>query len=139
MLKVKIGEKEFEYLTSLETEEFYNGSSRRTLTVNCAADAIGLDELNTLLAEENLAQIIMTNTEGIPVYGDPNEEGVAELDHYDPIVNYFDGYVLKLSCGMNSVLAEMETSESPAKYEEQIVFKVGKRTYIEEMLHKLGL
>ena len=49
MLKVKIGEKEFEYLTSLETEEYYNGSSRRTLTVNCPSDAIGLDELNALL------------------------------------------------------------------------------------------
>ena len=55
MLKVKIGEKEFEYLTSLETEEYYNGSSRRTLTVNCPSDAIGLDELNALLTEENLA------------------------------------------------------------------------------------
>lgn len=139
MLKVKIGEREFEYLTSLETEEFYNGSSRRTLTVNCAADAIGLDELNALLTEENLAQIVMTNTEGIPVYGDPDEEGVAEIDHYDPIVNYFDGYVLKLSCGITSVMAQPETPDTPAVYEEQIVFKVGKRTYIEEQLHKLGL
>ena len=112
MLKVKIGEKEFEYLTSLETEEYYNGSSRRTLTVNCPSDAIGLDELNALLTEENLAEIVMTNTEGISVYKDvlaENEEGEMvptgeqEFDHFDPIVNYFDGYVLKLSCGITSV------------------------------------
>ena len=65
MLKIKVGTKEFEYLTSLETEEYYNGSSRRTLTVNCLSDAIGLDELNALLTEDNLAEIVMTNTEGM--------------------------------------------------------------------------
>ena len=148
MLKVKIGEKEFEYLTSLETEEYYNGSSRRTLTVNYPSDAIGLDELNALLTEENLAEIVMTNTEGISVYKDvlaENEEGEMvptgeqEFDHFDPIVNYFDGYVLKLSCGITSVITQPETPDTPAVYEEQIVFKVGKRTYIEEQLHKLGL
>lgn len=139
MLKIKVGTKEFEYLNSLETEEYYNGSSRRTLTVNCSSDAIGLDELNVLLTEENLAEIVMTNTEGIPVYRDPNDDGVAEIDHYEPIVNYFDGYVLKLSCGITSVMTQPETPDTPAVYEEQIVFKIGKRTYIEEQLHKLGL
>lgn len=70
MLKIKVGTKEFEYLNSLETEEYYNGSSRRTLTVNCSSDAIGLDELNVLLTEDNLAGLVMTNTEGISVYKD---------------------------------------------------------------------
>ena len=148
MLKIKVGTKEFEYLNSLETEEYYNGSSRRTLTVNCSSDAIGLDELNVLLTEDNLAGLVMTNTEGISVYKDvlaENEEGEMvptgeqEFDHFDPIVNYFDGYVLKLSCGITSVITQPETPDTPAVYEEQIVFKIGKRTYIEEQLHKLGL
>ncbi len=65
--------------------------------------------------------------------------GEQEFDHFDPIVNYFDGYVLKLSCGITSVITQPETPDTPAVYEEQIVFKVGKRTYIEEQLHKLGL
>ena len=148
MLKIKVGTKEFEYLTSLETEEYYNGSSRRTLTVNCSSDAIGLDELNVLLTEDNLAGLVMTNTEGISVYKDVLAEdekgkmiptGEQEFDRFDPIVNYFDGYVLKLSCGITSVMGQPETPDTPAVYEEQIVFKIGKRTYIEEQLHKLGL
>lgn len=139
MLKIKIGSKEFEYVDALETEEFYNGASRRTLAVNCPSDAIGLDELNALLTEENLAEITMTNTEGIPVYTEITEEGVQEIDHYDPIVNTVVGYVLKISCGITSVLAQPETPDTPAVYEEQVVFKVAKRTYIEEQLHKLGL
>ena len=148
MLKIKVGTKEFEYLSSFETEEYYNGSSRRTLTVNCLSDAIGLDELNALLTEDNLAEIVMTNTEGMAGYKDVLAEdekgkmiptGEQEFDRFDPIVNYFDGYVLKLSCGITSVMGQPETPDTPAVYEEQIVFKVGKRTYIEEQLHKLGL
>ena len=90
MLKVKIGEIELEYLTSLETEEYYNGSSRRTLTVNCLSDAIGLDELNALLTVDNLAEIVMTNTDGMAVYKDVLAEdekgkmiptGEQEFDH----------------------------------------------------------
>lgn len=120
MLKIKIGEKEIEYLEAIETEEYYNGASRRTLTVTCTADAISLDELNALLCEENLASIKMKNTE-------ENAE------------NIYDGYVLKLNCGINAVLTQTETPETAAAHEDRIVFKLGKRTYIEEQLHKLGL
>lgn len=133
MLKVKISETEFEYLNALETEEFYNGASRRTLTITCAPDAISLDTLNALLTEENLASITMTNTEGIPSMED---EGMVTSE---PIMNIYEGYVLKLSCGINKVLTETETPETPAVYSDRLVFKIGRRTYIEEQLHKLGL
>ena len=43
----------FEYITAVETEEFYNGSGRRTLTFECAADAVGIDFLNSVLSDEN--------------------------------------------------------------------------------------
>lgn len=128
MLKVKIAEKEFEYLDALETEEYYNGSYRRTLTITCKPDAIGLDELNSLLTEENLKVVTLTNTD-VQVEG---EESVQ-------ITNVHEGYVLKLSCGIKSVLSQVETPEMPSIYEDRIVFKLGKRTYIEEQLHKLGL
>ena len=63
MLKIKIAETEIHYLDAFETEEFYNGASRRTLTVTCDPDAISIDELNAMLTEDNLASISMTETE----------------------------------------------------------------------------
>lgn len=120
MLKIKIANTEFEYLNALETEEYYNGSSRRTLTITCAPDAISIDALNALLTEENLASITLYN----------EESGIS---------NVYDGYVLKLSCGIKSELAQAETPDRAAVYEDRLVFKLGKRTYIEEQLHKLGL
>lgn len=120
MMTIKIANTEIEYLTALETEEYFNGSSRRTLTVNCAPNAIGLDELNALLTEENLASIALFN----------DELGVT---------NYHDGYVLKLECGIKATLVQPETPDTPAVYEDRLIFKIGKRTYIEDQLHKLGL
>lgn len=120
MQKIKIANTEIEYLNALETEEFYNGASRRTLTVTCAPDAIGLDTLNALLTEEDLASITMTNT----------DTGAA---------NIYDGYVLKLACGIRNEKVQEETPENAAVYADRLVFKLGKRTYIEEQLKKLGL
>ena len=127
MLKINISNTEFEYMNALETEEFFNGSSRRTLTVTCAPDAISIDALNTLLTEENLASISLTNDGS-------GEEGSAQA-----VTNIYDGYVLKLFCGIRSELVQAETPDSAAVYADRLVFKLGKRTYIEEQLHKLGL
>ena len=65
----------FEYLNALETEEFFNGASRRTLAFECAVGAISVDELNTVLSGEGNVQSI-------------------ELSNGD-ITNIYDGYVLK--------------------------------------------
>lgn len=119
-LKINIAGTEIEYLDALETEEFYNGSKRRTLTVTCAPDAISVDMLNSLLTEENLASVTMTNTE-------------------TGAVNVYDGYVLKLACGIKNEQVRAETPDTAAVYADRLVFKLGKRTYIEEQLHKLGL
>lgn len=120
MLKIKIANTEFEYIEALETEQYYNGASRRTLTVTCASDAVGLDVLNALLVEKNLGVITLTN----------DEMGVT---------NYHESYVLKLECGIKNTMVQAETPESAAVYADRLVFKLGKRTYIEEQLHKLGL
>ena len=109
----------FEYLNALETEEFFNGSNRRTLTFECSVGVISVDELNALLSNEaNTASIELSN---------------------EDITNIYDGYVLKLKCGIESKLIQAESPEAPAVYEDRLVFKLGKRTYIEEQLHKLGL
>ena len=108
-----------EYLNALETEEYFNGASRRTLTFECAVGAISVDELNTLISDEK-------NTSSI------------ELSN-DEVTNIYDGYVLKLRCGIESKLIQAETSETPAVYEDRLIFKLGRLTYIEQQLRKLGL
>ena len=127
MLKIKIANTEIEYLSAVETEEFYNGSSRRTLTLTCAPDAASLDALNALLTEEHLASISLTNDGS-------GEEGGAQA-----VTNIYDGYVLKLFCGIRNELVQAETPDSAAVYADRLVIKLGRRTYIEEQLHKLGL
>ena len=109
----------FEYLNAVETEQHFNGSNRRTLTFECAVGVISVDELNTLISdEENTATITLTN---------------------EDITNIYDGYVLKCKCGIENKLIQAETPETPAVYEDRLIFKLGKRTYIEQQLHKLGL
>ena len=109
----------FSYLNALETEQFYNGSSRRTLSFECAVGAISVDELNTLLSSEaNTASIGLSN-------GDKT--------------NIYDGYVLKMEVGIKPVLVQAETPEAAAVYEDRLIFKLGKRTYIEEQLARLGV
>ena len=120
MLNIKIGTTVFEAEGAVEKEELYNGSFRRVLTVTCLPDAIGIDALNAVLTEKNLASIVIADT----------ETGAA---------NIYDGYVLKLACGIQNTLVQRETPTTPALYEDRLIFKVGMRTYIEEQLHKLGL
>lgn len=109
----------FVYLNALETEQYYNGSNRRTLTFECAVGAISIDALNALLSDENNTKVI-------------------ELSNGE-VTNIYDGYVLKLEVGVKPILVSAETPDSVAVYEDRLVFKLGKRTYIEEQLKKLGL
>ncbi|MBR5305929.1 MAG: hypothetical protein IKU47_03310 [Oscillospiraceae bacterium] len=111
----------FDYLNALETEEHWNSASRRTLTVECKPDAISVDKLNALLSSEvNTTEITLTN----------EETGAS---------NIYSGYILKIKCGIESKLVRAESPEAPAVYEDRLVFKLGKRTYIEEQLVRLGL
>ena len=109
----------FEYLNALETEEYFNGASRRTITFEAEVGVIGVDELNAVLSNE-------ANTKSI------------ELSNGD-VTNIYDGYVLKLKCGIEPKLLQAETLETPAVYADRLIFKLGKRTYIEEQLKNLGL
>ena len=119
----------FEYLNALETEEYYNGASRRVLSFECEADTILIDTLNKILSNEaNTASIVLT--------GDPTTQ--PDGSTITP-QNIYDGYVLKIKCGIENKLVQAETPESPAVYADRLVFKLGKRTYIEQALKNLGL
>lgn len=124
MLKIKFSDAnktEYAYLEAKSTEEYYNGSNRRILTVAAADDAISVDALNTLAnTESNLASITLRNT----------DTGTVSVN---------DGYVLKLGVGIEPMLITPETPEAAAIYEDRLVLKLGKRTYIEQQLHDLGL
>ena len=130
-IKLKNG-KEIDYLIAFETEEYFNGSSRRTLTFECDKNAISVDELNKLLSnEDNLKEIILTNENvAVNIPTDKTEQSFT---------NIYSDYILKLKCGIENKLVIGETPETKAVYEDRIIFKLGKRTYIEEQLEKLGL
>ena len=109
------------YLNAIETEEFYNGSSRRTLTFECAPDAASVDALNVLIsAEANVADVTLTND---------------DLD----VSNVYSDYVLKLKVGIEPKLVASDTPDAPAVYEDRLIIKLGKRTYIEQRLHELEI
>lgn len=119
-LKMKFANGEMQgYLMALETEEYYNGSSRRTLTFEIARDTADLERLDALCTEENLTKLELIN----------EEEGVS---------NIYDGYVLKLKVGVEPVLETAETPDTPAVYENRVILKLGKLTYIESRLKALG-
>ena len=107
---------EMPYLAATETEEYWGGASRRTLTFQLSRAAAGLDALDALCSEENLARLELCNAEA-------------------GITGIHEGYCLKLKLAVERVLADSEKQ----LYEERIVLKLGKRTFIEQQLHKLGL
>ena len=118
---IKFPNKNLEYLTCVETEERYNGASRRTLTFECMPDVISVDERNSILSDEtNTAEITLVNEE-------------------ENVTNIYSDYVLKLKCGIESKLTKAETADSAAVYEDRLIFKMGRRTFIEEQLKRLGL
>ena len=117
MLKLKFGNNvEQVYESALETEEYYNGSSRRTLTFEINPEDCNLQELSDLCTEENCELLTLTNDE-------------------ENITNFFENYVLKLQVGIESKLIDSEQNI----YVDKVILKLGKRTYIEQKLHELGI
>ena len=131
-LKVKFADSkktEIEYLSALETEEYFNGSSRRTLTFEMARDAANVETLDKLCSvENNVARLELIN-DAVEI---KHEDGTIETT---TVTNIYDGYVLKLKVGVEPKLVNSETQA----YEDRIVLKLGKRTYLEDQLHKLGV
>ncbi|MBD5093479.1 MAG: hypothetical protein HDT26_04175 [Subdoligranulum sp.] len=119
---------EVTYLDAIETEEFWGGSSRRTLTFTCAADAVSIDALNAILSDT-------ANTETLALQGAVvTPEGKEQV-----VTNLYEGYTMKLSVGIDSVLVQPESPDSAAVYADRLVFKLGRPTFIEQQLAKLGL
>lgn len=117
-MTIKFGNgKTLPYIEAIETEEYFNGSSRRTMTFNCNPEDVSLDELNVILSDESNTEVLTLTNE--------------EMD----ITNMYDGYVLKLELGIKPTMV----NNDPPTYEDRVVFKLGKRTEIEKQLHKLGL
>ena len=119
---------EVAYLDAIETEEFWGGSSRRTLTFTCAADAVSIDALNAILSDT-------ANTETLALQG----AVVTPEGKEQAVTNLCEGYTMKLSVGIDSVLVQPESPDSAAVYADRLVFKLGRPTFIEQQLAKLGL
>lgn len=128
-MKVIFGDSaELTYLDALETEEYWGGSSRRTLTFTCAPDAISIDTLNTILSDE-------TNIRTLALQGEiAKPDGTPQT-----ITNLYEGYTMKLKVGIDNVLVQPESPDGAAVYADRLVFKLGKPTYIEAQLAALGI
>ena len=138
-MKIKFNNgKTVEYLRAFETEEYYNGASRRTLSFECKVGVVGVDELNALLSDESNTEHIVLEGNNIPVYKN-DENGNQVVDHYEVAKNIYDKYSLKLMVGIEPVLVKKETPESESVYEDRIKFKLGRRTYIEQRLKEMNV
>lgn len=126
---------EVSYLNAIETEEYWGGGSRRTLAFTCAPDAVSVDALNTILSDT-------ANTETLALVGaipTATEQNGEAVETETPVTNYYDGYTMKLKVGVEKELVQPESPESAAVYKDRLVFKLGRPTYIERQLAKLGL
>lgn len=112
---------ELTYLNAIETEEYWGGSNRRTLTFTCNTSAMDVDSLNTILSNEK-------NTKKLELV---NEEM--------NVSNIYDGYTMKLKVGIDKELSQPSTPNDPPIYEDKLIFKLGQPTYIEQQLKNLGI
>ena len=119
---------ELTYLNAIETEEFWGGSSRRTLTFTCVPDAVSIDALNAILSDTaNTGTLALV---GAIVNPDGSEQAVTNL---------YEGYTMKLAVGIDKVLLQPESPDSAAVYADRLVFKLGRPTFIEQQLMALGI
>ena len=110
---------QLEYLDALETEEYFNGASRRTLTFKIDPQ-YSVDQINTICNDEaNLTSLTLS----------------AEMEDGNIVTNIYDGYVLKLKIGHETE----PTGDEMNSTIDRIVLKLGKRTVIEQKLHELGV
>ena len=126
---------EVTYLDAIETEEFWGGSSRRTLTFTCAPDTVSIDALNTILSDTANTQTL-TLVGAIAAQEEQNGKTIAtEI----PVTNIYENYTLKLSVGIDRVLVQPESPDSAAVYADKLVFKLGRPTYLEQQMAALGI
>lgn len=133
---------ELVYLNAVEQEEYWGGSSRRTLTFTCEPDAISVDALNTMLSDA-------ANTGTLTLVGviRKEEQENGETVVKETIVqNIYENYTMKLKVGIEPVLVQTESPDSAAVYADRLVFKLGRPTYteaqmaaIEQQLAALGI
>ena len=106
----------FNYDRAFEGEEFFDGASRRVLTLECSkTKETSLDSLYSLISsEQNTETITLTNGE---------------------ITNVYKDYVILLSIGIKK--KPIENPDSPPEHENYIEIKLGKKTYAEKQQEEL--
>ena len=126
---------EVTYLNAVETEEYWGGSSRRTLTFTCAPDTVSIDALNMILSDTANTQTL-TLVGAIAAQEEQNGKTIAtEI----PVTNIYENYTLKLSVGIDRVLVQPESPDNAAVYADKLVFKLGRPTYLEQQMAALGI
>ena len=111
---------------ALETSEFWDGTTRRTLTVRLApANGVTLDAVNAVLSEPaNTDSVMLSN------YGDDGALiGQGVYDHYQ----------VKIEVAQRPTVVGADETMGEELKEDRISFKLGRLTPIEIKLAALGL
>lgn len=127
-LKIKFADgNEVEYISAVEMEEYYNGSSRRTLTFGIAPGTVNIQELSDLCTEDNCKVLELTNDDVVL----QDKQGAVVPGS---VTNIYEGYALRLNIGIKQEYDAIEE-----KSYEIVELKLGKRTRIEQALHDMGI
>ncbi len=107
--------KEFEYLKAIETEEYFNGSNRRTLTFEFNPKLVDISELNSIASdEENVKIITLTNKE---------------------ITNIYEEYILRLKIEIDQKYDTEKITQTDL--DDVLILKLGKLTPVEKALREV--
>lgn len=102
------------------TQPYFMGARREGVKCTMLADEMGLAEINEMLNDENaVAEFVV---EG--------QDGTQEIK---------TGYVIKKEVSVKNECVQPETDESPAVYADVLCFELCKRTYIENLLSRMGI
>ena len=151
-----------EYLKAIEKPEHFDNATRRVLTLELNPESTSLDKMHKLLSDKTNVKSLLLEGDPIPVYakkivtqevkdaeGNPSatqqeimvtdEQGQPVVDHYNTPSGIYDDYTMLLQLAVEPRLVQSETSDAPAEYANRLVIKLGKPTYTEAQLARLGL
>lgn len=123
MMKVKFANgRELEYTEARDEPIFFDGASRRALTIYFDADKTFLDAIDELAsAKENLKTMVFTN--------DDNPTQV--------ITNLYENYIYKLKVSKEPVVSGEDRETLQPIMVEKVILQLGRATPTELMLEKL--
>ena len=120
------------YLEATNKVIRHAGSEREAIVIELANDAIGLDQLDTLCTEGNLATITLVNDAVETVSVNENGEQVITTTRVEKVLT---DYIMRIELCRKAKLVDAINMT----YEDRIYLTLGQLNFIEKKLASLGL